>query len=356
MDGEGRFGWFGGSIRVESVQALADRLGGEPPERYLRPEAEDDVVIAADMIGGGIPVIDIGKLAENSFDEEEAAKLHSACVHWGFFQIVNHGIPKEIMKKMKDDINEFFKLPMEEKEKVSQSPQHIEGYGQNFVHSKDQKLDWGDMLFLLTLPSCSRIMRYWPTKPSSFRETLEDYSTKLKEVAVLILHVMSTNLELESHKLPSMFKNGSQSMRFNYYPPCAKPNKVIGLSPHSDASGLTLLLQANETQGLQIKRNETWLAVESIPGALIVNIGDTIEILSNGKYKSIEHRAVVCKEERLSIAAFHSLNIDDAIGPIPELVQGKELYKSMGCKDYTKQVLVNKLDGKSNLDRMKLPK
>ncbi|KAG0460687.1 hypothetical protein HPP92_020984 [Vanilla planifolia] len=168
MDGEGRFGWFGGSIRVESVQALADRLGGEPPERYLRPEAEDDVVIAADMIGGGIPVIDIGKLAENSFDEEEAAKLHSACVHWGFFQIVNHGIPKEIMKKMKDDINEFFKLPME-KEKVSQSPQHIEGYGQTLCIQKDQKVRLGRHAFSTYTSFVLRIMRYWPTKPSSFR-------------------------------------------------------------------------------------------------------------------------------------------------------------------------------------------
>lgn len=64
----------------------------------------------------------------------------------------------------------------------------------------------------------------------------------------------------------------------NYYPPCMQANKVIGLTPHSDATGLTLLVQVNDVQGLQIKKNNKWVPVKPIPGAIIINIGDVMEV------------------------------------------------------------------------------
>ena len=67
-------------------------------------------------------------------------------------------------------------------------------------------------------------------------------------------------------------------MRMSYYPPCAQAKKVMGLSPHSDSCGLTLLLQVNDVQGLQIKKEGKWVLVNSIPDALVVNIGDAIEV------------------------------------------------------------------------------
>ncbi|XP_028548095.1 S-norcoclaurine synthase 1-like isoform X2 [Dendrobium catenatum] len=111
-------------------------------------------------------------------------------------------------------------------------------------------------------------------------------------------------------------------------------------------------------QGLQIRRKGKWLPVQVIPGAFIVNIGDIIEILCNGKYKSIVHRAVVNNEkERLSVAGFHSLNIGDLVGPIAEIVKGDELlYKSLQFEEYFKQVLASKLEGKTIIDHMKLDK
>lgn len=76
-----------------------------------------------------------------------------------------------------------------------------------------------------------------------------------------------------------MFDDGVQGVRMNYYPPCPQANKVIGLTPHSDAVALTLLLQVNEVQGLQIRKNGKWVPVEPIVGAFIVNIGDITEVL-----------------------------------------------------------------------------
>lgn len=84
-------------------------------------------------------------------------------------QLINHGVPKEVVEKMKIDTHEFFQLPLEKKKTYAQLPNSIEGYGQAFVQSEEQKLDWGDMLFLLGQPVSARNMRFWPTHPTSFR-------------------------------------------------------------------------------------------------------------------------------------------------------------------------------------------
>lgn len=65
----------------------------------------------------------------------------------------------------------------------------------------------------------------------------------------------------------------------NYYPACAQANKVIGLTPHSDATGLTLLVQINDVQGLQIKKDGKWIPVQPLAGAIVVNIGDILEVI-----------------------------------------------------------------------------
>ncbi|XWS49217.1 hypothetical protein CRYUN_Cryun13aG0144700 [Craigia yunnanensis] len=116
---------------------------------------------------------------------------------------------------------------------------------------------------------------------------------------------MAKNLGTDPETLASFFEDGTQGIRMNYYPPCAQTSKVFGLAPHSDVAGLTLLIQVDEVEGLQIKKNGNWVPVKPIPGAFIINIGDVIEIMSNGEYKSIEHRTVVNPEKvRLSIASF----------------------------------------------------
>ena len=85
-------------------------------------------------------------------------------------QLINHdGIAEEVMEKMKVDVQEFFKLPLKEKNAYAKQPTGVDGYGQNFVLSEEQKLDWADMLFLQTLPIPERKMRFWPQQPTSFR-------------------------------------------------------------------------------------------------------------------------------------------------------------------------------------------
>ncbi|GMJ06058.1 hypothetical protein like AT4G25300 [Hibiscus trionum] len=341
-----RFGY----LPVENVQALASKNPKNIPSRYIRPEIESDVVSADESLQ--IPVIDMSKLDH----DDEQNKLHFACKDWGFFQLINHGVADEVVEKMKTDAQEFFNLPLEEKMVCAQVPNHIEGYGQVFVFSENQKLDWNDMLFLWGQPLHLRNTRFWPNNPPSFRATLDKYTMELHKVMIQLMKLIAKNLGTDPEMLLSLFEKEVQAIRMNYYPPCAEASKVVGASPHSDASALTLLLHVNEVEGLQIKRDQKWVPVKPIPGAFTVNIGDILEIMSNGEYQSVLHRAVVNPEkERMSIASFHNLNMGSQIGPLQDLVKtNKALYRTVPIEEFQRWKLTSKQDGNSMISKMKL--
>jgi isopenicillin N synthase-like dioxygenase len=74
----------------------------------------------------------------------------------------------------------------------------------------------------------------------------------------------------------------AKGMRVNYYPPSKQADRVLGLSPHSDACGLTLLLQMNhDVQGLQVKKDGKWFPVHTLHGAFVVNVGDVLEVITS---------------------------------------------------------------------------
>ena len=83
---------------------------------------------------------------------------------------------------------------------------------------------------------------------------------------------------VEPERLLEKFGGQPQTMKVTYYPPCRQAGDVLGLSPHTDACAVTLLLHVNDVQGLQIRRDDgKWHAVEPLEGAFIVNVGDTLE-------------------------------------------------------------------------------
>ncbi|KAG8061849.1 hypothetical protein GUJ93_ZPchr0003g17469 [Zizania palustris] len=349
---------LGGSLPVPNVQALAADVTPTLLRRYLRPQPSTGGVFpTATDVEAGLPVIDLGRLLDPGLaGQEEAAKLRLACEDWGFFQVVNHGIAEETMEEMKRDLVGFFQLPLAEKTKLAQHKDYIEGYGQAFVFSEEQTLDWSDMYYLNTQPPSYRDLRFWPSSPSSFRLSMERYSTETQRVATHLLRVMARNLGVQdAEKLTRIA--ATQSMRMNYYPPCPpeERDRLLGVSPHSDAVGLTLLLQVSPVPGLQINKGGVWIPVDPIPGALVANVGDVIEVLTNGRYKSIEHRVVVNpRQERVSIAAFHNATFGPS--PLEEIVGGgKPLYRTITVQDYVKLILSIKLQDKNMLDAMKLP-
>ncbi|KAM0877140.1 hypothetical protein ACQ4PT_035686 [Festuca glaucescens] len=359
-----------GSLPVPNVQDLAARPEDLPPtllRRYLRPQPRT-VDLLPDTLGRHtpadeqehVPVVDLGWLLGQEHRAEVAARLCFACENWGFFQVVNHRIPEEIMEEMKRNIMGFFALPLAEKTSLAQKPGGIEGYGQAFVVSEEQKLDWANMFYLLTQPPSYRDLHLWPSHPGANppgRNCLESYTAEVQRVACELLRIMAENLGVRDHSDMTRLA-ATQSTRMNYYPPCpeAHVDRVLGLSPHSDATGLTLLLQVSSVPGLQIRRYGGWLPVMPLPGVLLANVGDVIEVFTNGKYKSVEHRAVVnAREERMSIAAFHSSENGTTYGPLEDIVADQEArYRSISDDEFYKLVVSSKLDGKNIMDAMKI--
>ncbi|XP_038685498.1 protein SRG1-like [Tripterygium wilfordii] len=349
---------LGSSLLVPCVQELAKESLVTVPPRYQRHDHQDLAPINGDDVPAiEIPVIDMKRLHSQEFNDSELAKLHFACKNWGFFQLVNHGVTTSLLEKIKREVRELFNLPMEEKKKLWQSPGEVEGFGQAFVVSEEQKLDWGDMFFLGTLPVYMRKPHLFPNLPLPLRDTLELYSLEVKNQAMEILELMAKALNMKDEEMREFFEEGYQSIRMNYYPPCPQPEKVIGLTPHSDAVALTILLQVNEVEGLQVKKDGKWVPVKPLPNAFIVNIGDMLEIITNGTYRSIEHRATVNSEkERLSIATFYSPRYDGEVGPALSLIgEGKPaLFKRVSVEEYFKGLFARKLNSKSYLDVMRI--
>ncbi|KAK1556408.1 hypothetical protein Q3G72_004623 [Acer saccharum] len=346
---------LGRTLAVPFVQELAKKGLTSVPPRYVHHD-QDPPIISLDSCSPQVPVIDMQRLLSEDFMDSELQKLDQACREWGFFQLINHEMSSRLVEKLKLETEEFFKLPMEEKSKYGQQEGDVEGYGNVFVVSEDQKLHWGDKLYFTTSPPQLRKPHLFPNLPPSFRDTLEAYSTGLINVAARILGLIGKNLRIENNEM-ALLSEGRQTMSFNYYPPCPQPEQVIGIAPHSDASGITILLEVNDVQGLQMKKDGMWIPVKPLPNAFIINIGDSLEILSNGTYRSIEHRATINSlKERLSVATFCSPKLDGEIGPAPSLVtpETPAMFRRLGVVDYIKGLFLHKLDGKSHLDAMRI--
>ncbi|MBA0763805.1 hypothetical protein Gotri_013210 [Gossypium trilobum] len=120
----------------------------------------------------------------------------------------------------------------------------FEGYGQNFVVSQHQKLDWSDMIYLITLSSQNRNFKFWP------REALEEYSREMQKIGEEIQANLSVLMGLKRDELKSLQGELKRGIRMNYYPTCSRPHLVLGISPHSDGTSFTLLLQDDDVTAL----------------------------------------------------------------------------------------------------------
>ncbi|KAF7816420.1 protein SRG1-like [Senna tora] len=319
-------------IAVPSVQEMVRSDHQTVPERYIQEYEKRPLTDALSSTSYEIPVIDFSLLAKR--DENEQKKLDSACKEWGFFQviyiyiyiymscmhIINHGVGEELIERMRDREAACFDLPLEVKNKYALGDA-MQGYGQAFVESEEQKLDWGDPFFLMAYPPQYRNFHNWPLIVPSFKEIVEEYSAEIIRVSEEILANLSLLMKMKEDSLKEMHKVMRLGMRMNYYPLCSKPELVLGVSPHSDGGSITILLQDDDVTGLQVLHQGQWVPVKPLPGAFVVNLGDAMQMWSNGVYKSVEHRAITnTRKARMSIAMFVMPDNDAEMGPVDTMV------------------------------------
>ncbi|KAJ6742309.1 LEUCOANTHOCYANIDIN DIOXYGENASE-LIKE [Salix viminalis] len=289
-------------IRVQSLAASGIRAN---------PRAEVDV-----------PVIDFQNLfsSDRGLCDEALRCVHNACREWGFFQIVNHGVSHELMKRTCEVWHEFFNLPLEEKQKYANTPATYEG------------------------------------------ELVAEYGSEVVRLGGKLMKVLSMNLGLEEDSLLKSFggeENVGACLRVSYYPKCPQPDLTLGLSPHSDPGGLTILLPDENVGGLQVCRKGSWLTVKPVPNAFIINIGDQIQVLSNAIYQSVEHRVIVnSNEDRVSLAIFYNPKSDQLLEPCKKLLTKDRpaLYKPMTYDEYRLTIRAKGPCGKKQVESLKSPR
>ncbi|CAL0319429.1 unnamed protein product [Lupinus luteus] len=266
-----------------------------------------------------VPVIDFSKLN----GEERAqtlAQIANGCEEWGFFQLINHGIPEELLERVKKVSSECYKLEREENFKKSKAVKLINELAEKKNGEKLEHVDWEDVFTILN-------DNEWPVKSPSFRETMTEYRTELKKLAERVMEVMDENLGLPNGYIKKALNGGDEDNAFfgtkvSHYPPCPYPELVNGLRAHTDAGGVILLFQDDKIGGLQMLKDGEWIDVQPLPNAIVINTGDQIEVLSNGRYKSCWHRVLSFPDgNRRSIASFYNPPLKATIYPAPKLVE-----------------------------------
>ncbi|KAK4766320.1 hypothetical protein SAY87_007962 [Trapa incisa] len=311
------------------VRHLCEQPIFKVPGRYILPLEERPlrVIDTTQPNAGGaplisLPVVDFSELTNPSDRPAALRSLAEACENYGLFQLVNHGIPSEVMSAMVDGSTRFFEQPYEERAKYMSSDMTSPvRYGTSFNQSKDRVFCWRDFLKLTCRPM-AQVLPHWPSSPADFRVVAAAYAEETNSLFLELVEAVleSMGLGRDGSSIMNQFEEGSQLMVVNCYPPCPEPGLTLGMPPHSDYGFLTLLLQ-DQVRGLQIQHREDWVTVEPIHGSFIVNVGDHLEIFSNGRYKSVLHRVLVnATKSRMSIATLHSLPHSSTIRPPPELV------------------------------------
>ncbi|CDP10482.1 unnamed protein product [Coffea canephora] len=337
------------------VQELAED-GDEIPERFICKDTPYGLITASLPLMD-IPVIDLSRLSSSSATtDEELEKLQSALSSWGCFQVINHGIEFCLLDELRENGRQFLKLPMKDKQKYARAANEIEGYGNDMILYENQTLDWTDRIYLLVSPEDGRKLQYWPEDPKSFRVVLEEYAKRVKMIVETLLKSMAKALNLPDNSFLNQYgERPVMYTRYNFYPPCPRPDLVHGVKPHADGSAITVLQQDEEVEGLQFLKDNQWFRVPIRPHALIVNVGDEIEVMSNGIFKSPLHRALTnSAKERISVATFCSPEVGMEIGPVEELINDKNprLYKTV--KDYPELFFKYYQQGKRPIDAVKL--
>nr|ABB70119.1 anthocyanidin synthase [Pyrus communis] len=328
-------------VSSDSVNSRVETLAGSGistiPKEYIRPK--DELVNIGDIFeqeknneGPQVPTIDLKEI--ESDNEKVRAKcreeLKKAAVDWGVMHLVNHGISDELMDKVRKAGKAFFDLPIEQKEKYAndQASGKIQGYGSKLANNASGQLEWEDYFFHCVYPEDKRDLSIWPQTPADYIEATAEYAKQLRELATKVLKVLSLGLGLDEGRLEKEVGGLEElllQMKINYYPKCPQPELALGVEAHTDVSALTFILH-NMVPGLQLFYEGKWVTAECVPNSIVMHIGDTLEILSNGKYKSILHRGMVNKEKvRISWAVFCEPPKEKIIlKPLPETVSEDE--------------------------------
>ncbi|EXC32442.1 Leucoanthocyanidin dioxygenase [Morus notabilis] len=363
-----------------------------------------------------VPTIDYFMLFSNDPNQRSKALnyLRHVCQDYGFFYLVNHGITDNVFESVFKGISDFFdpievedrrqyekknptdrirwglrSSPGENREylKVVAHPRfhcppkpadfsvfkgisdffdpiEVEDRRQYEKKNPTDRIRWG----LRSSPGENREYLkvvahprfHCPPKPADFSEAMEEYFKRLREVVRGLGKAVSKTLGFEECYIEKAFnlESGFDVSAMNLYPPNFQSKGAVGVPDHTDPGFFVSLVQ-DVNGGLQILSNAgNWIDVYDMPpNAIFINLGDHLEILTNGKYKSHVHRVVVDnnKVKRISVATLHGPSLDTFVKPAPEFVDDSHPPAYRGAT-YKRSLEANgdEIDVQSSIDQLRL--
>ena len=275
-----------------------------------------------------VPVIGISNLDD---DARKLAELDAACLEWGFFQVVDHGIPESLIDGVHAQMRDFFALPRSEKARLMRTRSNVWGYYDKELTKNTR--DWKEIFDVGNAEAEGPVagaVPQWPDALPGFELTMTAYMDECRSVANRLLAAIAVNLGAPSENLLAAFgADDSSFLRLNFYPLCADPAPAdaptavrhghLGINHHTDAGALTVLVQS-EQAGLQVYRDGAWQLVRPLPGALVINIGDIVQVWSNDRYRAPLHRVLANSEQvRYSAAFFFNPAYETDYKPLPSV-------------------------------------
>ncbi|XP_010549487.1 PREDICTED: gibberellin 2-beta-dioxygenase 2 [Tarenaya hassleriana] len=296
-------------------------------------------------VQGPVPVAEIPMV--DLTDPEAKTRIVEACVEFGFFKVVNHGVRPELMTRLEHEAIRFFALPQSSKDKAG--PPDPFGYGSKRI-GPNGDVGWIEYILLNANPqviSLSTLAVFRQTPPI-FRAAVEEYMTAVKAVACEVLEKMAEGLGIEpADRLSKLVKDekSDSCLRLNHYPAAAEETaaaegrgrEVVGFGEHTDPQVISVL-RSNNTTGLQIcLKGGSWVAVPPDHSSFFINVGDALQVMTNGKFKSVKHRVLAdTRKSRVSMIYFGGPPLNEKIAPLTCLVpnQDDRLYKEFTWSQY----------------------
>lgn len=274
-----------------------------------------------------LPLLDISRL--DGAPEDRAGfleELRQAAREVGFFYLIGHGVPAGLEARVRDVSRRFFALPEAEKLKVQMihSP-HFRGYNRAGLELTRGKPDWREQFDVHAerealpirpdTPAWARLQgpNLWPDEAlPELRPALLEWQARLTEVAIRLVRAFAEALVGDPDALEEIYAGSpNQTMKIIRYPGRVAEDADQGVGAHKDSGLLTFVLQ-DDAGGLQVETAEGWVDAVPLPGTFVVNIGELLELASNGYLKATVHRVVSppSGRDRSSIAFFLGARLD----------------------------------------------
>ena len=316
---------MGRNERIDEIAEMA-RLAEEQGSSYATfcdaPLLARDVHVMAT----------VAALNTNNHDSSLINDLYRACADVGFLYVRNHGVPLTLVESLRHSARAFFSAPIAEKMKVVLSPRIRGYYPENRSYSAEHLIEdedragtshkegfWVGHERPLSSEALLHGPNQWPVNHPELKQSMLKYFDAVENLADVLLRGFALSLGLDEQCFDSLFERPMTSLLINHYPPQENPTAYndIGLVPHADAGGFTILWQ-DDNGGLEIQnKNDEWVGAPPIDGTFVINIGNVMQTWTNGRFSSTPHRVIDrSNRDRYSVPLFANPSYDIEVRPL----------------------------------------